>query len=305
MRRWVAVGACLGAAAGLEYPAKVTKIGKVFCLGQGHTGTTSLKQILDEIGLHACHHACVNNGTGPKYGWDRESRVHRKDYAEIFATHSAFLDGGPNADWAWLDAVLPQARFVLNTRALLGWSVAVVDNNMRHYAYKLEACGLATFLAYTIKLAATHEAAVLAYFSSSAERRSRFAVVDVVKGPAHHVERALHWVTREDLAKFKPRGALIIPENFQAVSEAKGNATTAHSNAHAHSAMLVSDINATLALFGCAEDWGGHFYARCAARIPKVYFAKTRPGSKAPKCAVALCDSFVDLRHRYNVTDVC
>ena len=88
-----------------------TTVGKVFCVGFNKTGTSSLTRVLADMGYQAYHRtdwADISNMSDP-----------------ILVRHDAFADGelAPVEDLA---AAYPDARFVLNTRALLPWLVSRV-----------------------------------------------------------------------------------------------------------------------------------------------------------------------------------
>ena len=56
--------------------------------------------------------------------WDKRSRDHDLKFFRKAKTGSVFVDLGSKADFLWLHASFPKARWLLSTRALLPWFVA-------------------------------------------------------------------------------------------------------------------------------------------------------------------------------------
>ena len=84
---------------------------KIFAIGLNKTGTTSLHRIFQDLGCRSYH--------GTK--WRETSRP------TIYRFYDAFCDGIPN-DFRRLDAMFPNARFILQVRDLDAW----LDSRLEH-----------------------------------------------------------------------------------------------------------------------------------------------------------------------------
>lgn len=90
---------------------------KVFCIGLNKTGTTTLHQAFEMLGVRSLHWGGPTSGK--KVGRAlREGRPLVEDFPGI----EAFSDiAGLSKRYAILDEQYPEARFILTTRPMEGW----------------------------------------------------------------------------------------------------------------------------------------------------------------------------------------
>lgn len=86
---------------------------KVFGLGFNKTGTSSLHQLLLDLGYQSFH--------GPAW---------RRWNTSILHTYDAFTDGFP-PNWQELDARFPNSKFILHVRDLHPWVTSRIDHILR------------------------------------------------------------------------------------------------------------------------------------------------------------------------------
>lgn len=90
--------------------------------GFGRTGTSSLKQALEELGLSPCHHMEeVFANPGQVDQWVAYSRNQPVDLAEVFAGYRAQVDWPGSHVWRELAQIFPDARVVHSTRPADKW----------------------------------------------------------------------------------------------------------------------------------------------------------------------------------------
>jgi hypothetical protein len=90
--------------------------------GFGRTGTRSLKQALEMLGLGPCHHmeeVFANPGQVPY--WQQVAAGHEVDWRDVFAGYHSQVDWPGAHVWRELAAALPDARVIHTTRPEEAW----------------------------------------------------------------------------------------------------------------------------------------------------------------------------------------
>ena len=249
---------------------------RIFCIGPGKTGTFTLANIFESMKISQYH----------GMHWSDASVHHRCHY--VLQRHSAFSDWGVESDWLWLDGQFPNARFVLNTRALFAWVLSRYD----HVRAKRVNVGCApqggkhdqcfkshpnqqvetmdntnsSILSWVATVAA-HQAAVRAFFETEAElRRNRFVVVDVVDTTEEDLRWQLRWIARNRLDDSKPpvidttSGELKVRKRRTGKPTQKANQVDG-----GHLPESVALVEAVLEGAGCPRAyWADILYDRCA-----------------------------------------
>lgn len=215
---------------------------KVFFLGPGSTGTRALDAFMSSKqmrgGYRTVHWLC--DPLAPGSGWADASRGHDPDLS-CLAQHDAFVDHGHSADYRWLDAQFPRARFVLNTRPLRAFLVSRLGHirteallapratKRARPAPGLDQCGQPvtpdswhldelvspmpvgsnSTLAQLLLEVAAHQRQVLRYFDASWDRRQRFVALSVSSMHDCEVGELLRWVTRPHYKKFRTTKGIV------------------------------------------------------------------------------------------------
>lgn len=181
---------------------------KVFNIGAQKTGTTSISIMLGEhLATRCCHYLCP----GP---WHDESRQHVVN--KTLATHRCFSDNGDYADFRWLDAKFPQARFIMTVRNETAWKVSLF-NHIKLARVQAgctpkgnrESCARGSFVdnsdeffAWRVKALHQSTRSALQYFAESDERRQRFLVADMQEDELQ-LCRCIQWLLRPDLGQYR------------------------------------------------------------------------------------------------------
>lgn len=245
------------------YHMQATTSDKVFCLGQRQTYERSLRAMFAMMapqfrGKSICFSSCSG------LSWAHSSKRQVSD-SLTFTKHSVFIDGAA-ANYPWLDKHFSNSRFVLNSRPLLDWLVAV-------HGYYVEAGGNKNEhkfqLARDLCLTSRRQTEIIAYFSEYRDRRNRFTVIDA-SGDIKDTMTLLRWVTRSELDAYSTDTELVL-----SVNELPNAAATAfESDVQIPKRLqredqsqndMVGYIKDVLLSFGCRES---HFrallYAPCA-----------------------------------------
>lgn len=105
--------------------------------GFGRTGTSSLKQALEELGLSPCHHMEEVFANPEQVDqWVAYSRKQPVDLAEVFAGYRAQVDWPGSHVWRELAQIFPDARVVHSTRPADKWWASfsrTIGKLMTHY----------------------------------------------------------------------------------------------------------------------------------------------------------------------------
>ena len=237
---------------------------KVFFLGPGKTGTRTLANYAEDVGCKPCHLRCSVGRSGkevkwaaaadstwsklrlPPAAWDGNQR-------KVLDAYCGFMDNGELADFRWLNAVYPHARFVLNTRGLKSYMVSRVDHMARHGHVLLNALRPDGVLKHALKVARVQQEA-LAFFNETAERRQRFAVVDVVGGGGEDLAAVLDWVMRKNLAEHPTSRLVTRPSELPARGSSSRHRKVAHIGTAKHSAQILSAVERTLHAGRCPQS---------------------------------------------------
>jgi Sulfotransferase domain len=101
---------------------------RVFGAGFGRTGTLSLKQALEELGIGACYHM-TEVEKYPEHAalWSAAARGDAIDWHEVFAGYSAAVDWPATAFWREIIEAFPDARVVLTIRSAAEWYASFND----------------------------------------------------------------------------------------------------------------------------------------------------------------------------------
>ena len=249
---------------------------RIFCIGPGKTGTFTLASLFESMKISQYHGR----------HWSDASAHHRCHF--VLQRHNAFSDWGVEADWRWLNGQFPNARFVLNTRALFAWVLSRYD----HVRAKRVNVGCApqggkhdscfkthpnqqvetmdntnsSILSWVAAVAA-HQAAVRAFFETEAELRfNRFVVVDVVDTSEEDLRWQLHWIARNRLDDSKPPVIDTTSGELQIQKRRKGKQTKKVNEADGgHLPSSVALVEAVLEGAGCPRaHWRDILYDRCA-----------------------------------------
>ncbi len=90
--------------------------------GFGRTGTLSLKQALDQLGLGPCHHMEeVLKHPQRQVGLWNAALAGTPDWAAIFQGYQSAVDWPTAAFWRELAALYPYAKVILSTRSAERW----------------------------------------------------------------------------------------------------------------------------------------------------------------------------------------
>lgn len=160
---------------------------KVFCLGFGCTGTTTLHATAMAHGLR-----CIHDGA-----WARDTRL--PAFADYVRAHKQppppghpgcrefpawqdydFYSDGHHANFQLLDELFPDSYFILNTRSRYNWLTSVYNHLMRnrndpHYDRNWLEEPTAEFMESRLRVRISYHRGVAWYF----RKRDNFAVVDV------------------------------------------------------------------------------------------------------------------------------
>jgi hypothetical protein len=245
----------------LALPREVRQTGKVFVLGPGKTATHTLHAMFRSRGRVACHEFCKG------LLWPAESVKHASLDAKVWRSFDAFSDRGENADFAWLNDAMPDARFLLSSRPLLSWLRSRLD----HYAHSSRDRRNSTdteILGWLLKTA-RDQAKVLEYFNQTASRRARFALVDVEAMAGADVEQIVDWIIRRDSHSLLPAGLVLsaadLPVSRREVAARKLPHAYSYKADAAQSSLRVGRL---LQQAGCREEaWSDSLYAACAASV--------------------------------------
>jgi hypothetical protein len=95
---------------------------KVIGTGFGRTGTDSMREALNILGLGPCHHMLeVNASEDQKQMWRAAVHDPRPDWERLFAGYASALDWPSAYYWRELIAFYPQAKVVLTYRTADSW----------------------------------------------------------------------------------------------------------------------------------------------------------------------------------------
>ena len=197
----------------------------LFNIGASKTGTSTVHVMASHLlCTQCCHYVCPDQ-------WDLRSQRHD---AAALASHRCYNDNGQYSDWQWLDRHFPKARFAMSIRAPDAWNTSLFKHLRKA---RLEArCSAigddsscqavassgndASRMRVLVRELTHHQQQVLRYFGSSAERRRRFAVLDLFSDSPHEVWLTLIWLMRRDLSEYEPaqlvRSARQLPAAFRA-----------------------------------------------------------------------------------------
>ena len=251
---------------------------RVFCIGPGKTGTSTLVTLFKRLGMVPYH--------GKKW---QNSSVQHGVHDWVLNDHNAFSDWGHEADYRWLAGRFPASVFVLNTRSLFAWALSHFDHvRVKRIASRcppqggLGSCDTAwgfdvdnsnSTLRSLIAALAAHQAAARAFFGSSADRLQRFAIVDVTGTSEAKLMSQLANVSRS-----VPTVAAIL-ERYAAWASASGannrtleawfarttkGGTKKNEATAGHPPSSVALVEAVLEDAGCPRRyWGDLLYERC------------------------------------------
>lgn len=233
---------------------------KVFFLGPGKTGTRTLANYAQHVGCKPCHLTCSVGRSGKKIKWAAAANLTQtKLQRKVLDAYCGFMDNGPHADFRWLNAVYPHARFVLNTRGLKSWFVSRVDHMTRRGQMLVDApagrdvVGLQGVLKNVLYIARAQQEA-LAFFNETAERRQRFAVVDVVGGGSAALAAVLDWVMRKNLSEHPTSRLVTRPSELPGRGSHFRHPEVAHLGTAHHSAQILSAVDGALHAGRCPQS---------------------------------------------------
>jgi hypothetical protein len=234
--------------------------GKLFALGPGKTGTHTLHALFAERGRFSCHWKC--NGTL----WPEQSTKRVEITAEVWQHWDAFSDRGEYVDFAWLDEVMPDARFLLNSRPLQPW----LRSKLNHFERYHMSFSDDEILDWMLEIA-QHQDRVLKYFNQSASRRARFALVDVDAMAGSDVKQIVDWILRRDSQSLLPNSLVLsaadLPlEGRNGVDKsAKLPVLFTHKKTEKPGLARIASL---LEQARCPrENWHDSLYAACAERV--------------------------------------
>ncbi|MDX1571104.1 MAG: sulfotransferase [Xanthomonadales bacterium] len=96
---------------------------QVIGAGVGRTGTYSLKLAINELGLGPCHHMeAVLHNMDPQVGLWRDALAGRPDWRTIYDGFESAVDWPTARFFRELNAIYPEARFVLTDRDPKTWA---------------------------------------------------------------------------------------------------------------------------------------------------------------------------------------
>ena len=101
---------------------------QVFGAGFGRTGTLSLKNALEQLGIGACYHM-VEVEKYPEHAdlWGAAARGDAIDWHRLFVGYSAAVDWPAAAFWREIIEAFPAARVVLTIRSAAEWYASFSD----------------------------------------------------------------------------------------------------------------------------------------------------------------------------------
>jgi hypothetical protein len=192
---------------------------------------------------------------------------------KVLDQYCTFMDNGVTADFEWLDATYPNARFAINSRGLKSWLVSRINHvkrehqkqkrsktkkssrGMQHYSRKGLVCEIiisATWIAHQQQLQ-------IKYFNATEERRQRFAIVDVVGFDDIQLNNTLLWLARENLHDMTHRLETSTDApghiaNTHSAVPVLGAAKDAHGYNEADSAETEKDVTEALISSGFPES---------------------------------------------------
>jgi hypothetical protein len=101
---------------------------KVIGAGFGRTGTRSLKEALEILGLGPCHHMMeVFMHPEQVPFWDRAALGEKVDWNEVFATYNSACDWPSCSFYEELAQVYPDAKVILSLRDSKSWYKSVTS----------------------------------------------------------------------------------------------------------------------------------------------------------------------------------
>lgn len=105
---------------------------KVFSAGFGRTGTLSLKQALEQLGVGPCHHMEEVMKIGPVQVklWN-EAADGKPDFKAIFDGYHSAVDWPTAAFWREMAATYPDAKVILSSRTPESWVKSFSDTILK------------------------------------------------------------------------------------------------------------------------------------------------------------------------------
>ena len=159
---------------------------KIFCLGFGSTGTSTLHATAQATGLR-----CLHDGIWARTTRNQIFHTFVTTYSQVPPEHPGveefchfedwdFFSDGHYADFELLDNLFPGSYFILNTRRRYNWLTGIYNHLLRNrhdpdYTGNYVNNPTAEFLSEMMRTRITYHRKVIRYF----RHRSNFAVVDV------------------------------------------------------------------------------------------------------------------------------
>lgn len=313
--------AALAPQADQQYPDMCTDC-SIFCIGPNKAGTTSLKDLFDQLpGSWApCHDNCEGGRE-----WHTESTNHNGD-SPVFQNHRAFMDNGDRADFEYLYDRFPTSRFIMNGRGLYDWVLSRFDmiREVRESAGCLpwglqSTCMNATMggiptgwtgnadtdLYGWILDTAETQRAQMDFFQDPAhpERLNRFVIVnmesegctpDMMAGCIHDTLTRIHWAARTDLNQYTTTQTLQLgvplppgaDQNWPSMPQSLPQSLVGEH--YENSRQYVKDA---LARAGCTENtWTDIMYTACSRKIVENKMQITYPSATGctERCAMRI-----------------
>jgi hypothetical protein len=249
----------------LALAQEVRQTGKLFTLGPGKTATHTLGAMFEARGRVGCHFRC--NGILWPEESDKRRQARRRPSSKIWRSFDAYSDRGEKADFVWLDAVMPDARFLLSSRPLHSWLRSTLDHFAR--VSRMHKNWTDDQILDWVSKAAAHQDRVTRYFNQTVSRRARFAMVDVEAMAGSDVEQIVDWIIRPESRESVPDRLVLsaadLPRSSRTGVEGKIPDAYSHKANAAKSSIRIGQL---LERAGCApESWRDSLYARCAANV--------------------------------------
>ena len=172
---------------------------KIFCIGFGHTGTTTLNATVKAAGLRCLHHGSWARATRHEgFGLyvEKHNSIPPASHPSSGEFHDwqdyDFFSDGRLAKFKCLETLFPNSYFILNTRSRYNWLTGMYNHLQRNrcdpdypgnYLYE----PTAEFLYHQLQKRITYHRRVIRHFRHS----GHFAIVDIEKQEASEVRAVL------------------------------------------------------------------------------------------------------------------